>query len=304
MSSRLVLLKRSQIDEIKWNRAIGSSSGATLYGFVSSLDLLAGDWDALVWGDYSFVMPLPFRKKFGIRYVYTPLFIQRLDIFGGDCSNEMRQVFMTGVKAYCKYFDMNVAFAFTGNEVHTHKRVNFVLSLEPGYDVIAASYQKEAKRSIQKAVSRHCIFTNDVTPAEVVGLYRQVYGKKVSGSINDYHNMHAFAKHVAASGNLVSCGVKHGLSGELLFGALFFISGRRIYYLLGAPTEKGRYARAGYFMIDAIIREYAGKNYQLDFEGSDIPGVAAFYRKFNPEEETYYRLHYNKLPWLIRLFKK
>jgi hypothetical protein len=57
------------------------------------LDRTAVVWDALVWGDYEFVMPLPVRKKWGIQYVYQPLFCQQLGIFPKP-SNWLRNFFM------------------------------------------------------------------------------------------------------------------------------------------------------------------------------------------------------------------
>jgi hypothetical protein len=50
--------------------------------------------------------------------------------------------------------------------------------------------------------------------------------------------------------------------------------------------------------------EYAGTNYILDFEGSDIEGIANFYQQFGSIPQPYYSLSYNHLPWLLRLVKK
>jgi hypothetical protein len=40
-------------------------------------------------------------------------------------------------------------------------------------------------------------------------------------------------------------------------------------------------------IIDYVAQKHAGEHLFLDFEGSEIPEVAAFYRKFGPIEEKY-----------------
>jgi hypothetical protein len=42
----------------------------------------------------------------------------------------------------------------------------------------------------------------------------------------------------------------------------------------------------------------------LDFEGSNIPGIARFYKGFGALPQTYYSLHQNRLPKLLQIFKK
>ncbi|HTE23383.1 hypothetical protein [Flavitalea sp.] len=304
MNLEPVLLRRSEIDEVKWNQTVRGSKGAVIYGLTYSLDLLGGSWDALVAGDYRYILPLPYRKKFGIRYLYTPTFIQRLDVYGNDCNEEIRAMFLIALERHYSYADIDLAFSSPETDWSSRARVNYVLPLLEGYDLIAGAYQEEATKCLRKANSRHCRFTGNVPPNDVIALYRKTYGEKAACSDDDYGGMLSFAVDAGKSGNLLSCGVENKDTGELYFAAMFFVFEKRIYYLLGAPTVSGRTARAGYFMIDSIIRQYSGEDIVLDFEGSDIPGVATFYQKFSPQTEIYYHLHYNHLPFLFRWFKK
>ncbi|MEJ7676087.1 MAG: hypothetical protein WKF59_26140 [Chitinophagaceae bacterium] len=57
-------------------------------------------------------------------------------------------------------------------------------------------------------------------------------------------------------------------------------------------------------LINGFIKEHAGKRLLLDFEGSMIKGVAQFYSKFGAKEEKYAALKLNKLPAVLKLFKK
>jgi hypothetical protein len=59
-----------------------------------------------------------------------------------------------------------------------------------------------------------------------------------------------------------------------------------------------------FLLIDTFIQNNSGKNLILDFEGSNIPGIARFYKGFGAMAETYYSVHQNRLPRLLRIFKK
>ena len=146
---------------------------------------------------------------------------------------------------------------------------------------------------------------SDADIDKTIKLYRDTYGK-LNHQIkdHDYKNFRKLVIELKAEGKLISCGVNHEKTGELLFGALILRSANRLYYVMAAPSEKGRHARAADFCIDELIRFYSGTSFTFDFEGSDIPNVAAFYMRFGPVNERYYNLHVNKLPWLLRLFKR
>ena len=71
------LLKKRDIDTEKWNACIASSDNPLIYGLIAYLDIVAKDWQGLVWEDnnkYVAVFPLPIRVRYGLKYVYPPFF--------------------------------------------------------------------------------------------------------------------------------------------------------------------------------------------------------------------------------------
>ena len=81
MNSQVKYINHKDIDAEKWALCIENAENSRIYANIWHLDRTAIVWDALVYGDYKFVMPLPIRNKFGISYVYQPLFCQQLGIF-------------------------------------------------------------------------------------------------------------------------------------------------------------------------------------------------------------------------------
>ncbi|RYY85548.1 MAG: hypothetical protein EOO15_16730 [Chitinophagaceae bacterium] len=65
-------LPHAEIDKARWDNALMRCPNATLYATSRYLDHMSPGWDALVQGDYDALFPLPWRSKWGLRYVYQP----------------------------------------------------------------------------------------------------------------------------------------------------------------------------------------------------------------------------------------
>jgi len=70
-----------QIDRKKYDHCVEHSFQRRIYAFSWYLDAVTERWDLMVEGDYQSVMPLPRKTKYGINYIYKPVWIQQLGIF-------------------------------------------------------------------------------------------------------------------------------------------------------------------------------------------------------------------------------
>lgn len=93
------------------------------------------------------------------------------------------------------------------------------------------------------------------------------------------------------------------IENNLLSTAIFFQDKKRIYLILSATPPDGRDADAQHFLIDNLIREFENCPLLLDFEGSSIPSIAYFNQRFGAENQPYYFVKWNNLPWPLKLFK-
>jgi len=62
----------------------------------------------------------------------------------------------------------------------------------------------------------------------------------------------------------------------------------RFTYLIPVSNEQGKKDSAMFYLVDHLIRQTAGQDKILDFEGSSIHGVARFYRGFGAENQPYH----------------
>ena len=91
---------------------------------------------------------------------------------------------------------------------------------------------------------------------------------------------------------------------QLLAACILLIDNSRIYNIISCITNEGKIAQANYFLYDQLIKEFSKSKFILDFEGSDVKGIAEFYNRFAPQNEPYPFIKINKLHPIIKLFKQ
>ncbi len=297
-------IKHSQIDSDKWNRCIDTALNSRIYANEWHLDRTCESWDALVWGDYEYVMPLPFRKKLGIKYLYQPLYSQQLGIFPSPPAR-VTETFYNFLSARFRYSDvhLNTENLPTDkiNKEHFLPRKNFLLPLHYDYATISASFSKNTKRNIIKANKQELSLIKGIRLEE----YLDFKEKNLVADIGK--------KELAALKNLIAYGQYKGFgqiygvysNNNQLCAAVYFCRWKeRVIYFNAASSQEGKELGGMYFLVSKFIEENAGKNLILDFEGSMIPGVARFYEGFGAKAETYFQLKINRLPLPLRWFKR
>ncbi|RYG06006.1 MAG: GNAT family N-acetyltransferase, partial [Chitinophagaceae bacterium] len=134
--------------------------------------------------------------------------------------------------------------------------------------------------------------------------FREEYAAKLpTVSTAEFENFAELCRNSGSDFEIVIRGVKDD-SGNVVATALMPLKHDRLYLLQSWVSQTGRSAKANHFLVDQIIREFAGTSLVLDFEGSDVPGIAAFYRNFGASDEPYYFLQWNNLPFMVRKIKE
>jgi hypothetical protein len=301
-------LKRHEIDPSRWDDCVRHSANGWLYLHSFYLDAW-GPWEGLVATNpeqndkYLCIMPLPKRTKFGIPYTYIPPLFGQLGIAGRiPVTAAVTNAFLSHIpRSYgLVHTPLNEGNAApTGIGVRVTKRTNLVLPLTEEYPILHSRFNADAKKNLRQAYARGLYAETGIDVEWVVRLYQGAYEKKNTAFGNaDYLRMIRVCRLCIERGHGFTLGIRD--SRQTLQAAGFFgLDERRIYYLLGAPGREGRHYNAVHCLIDQVIQKWAGSALELDFEGSDIPSVAAFYRKFAPIARSYYEIRFNRFPrWL------
>ncbi|HSF44895.1 MAG TPA: hypothetical protein VLA58_02760 [Chitinophagaceae bacterium] len=291
-------LEREKVNTDAWDALIRRSSNGLVYALSGFLDNLSPGWCALVSDNFDAVMPLTQRKKYGISYLYQPPFLQQLGIFG-ITNAETNALFISTAKKHYQFAEINLNT--TNPCPGTIARQNFVLSLDRPYDEIAAGFSTAHSKNLKRAGNAGLRYVHSQAIESNVNLNYSLIGSSIS-TVKRFHYDAIIALAGTVSDHVMSREVWK--DEDLQASCVCFVDHRRIYFILSTVTETGKHHQANHFLIDQLIREYSGQQRILDLEGSDIPGVAEFYKGFGAINEPYYFLKWNNLPWPLKLLKK
>lgn len=291
-------LTRKELDVAKWDDCIRRVENGLIYGYSFYLDAMATHWDALVLNDYEMVMPLPWRRKWTIHYLYPPFLTAQLGVFGKNISADVLAAFLNAIPKKFRYWDfpLNRNNLFHLRDFSLYERMNYVLPLNKPYDDLRKGYRENTKRNIRKSLEHDCYAIKDVGVGEVVHLAAAQLPQLNQQDLNRFATLFDSLeqKGMAETYGIVS------KEGDLLASAVFLFSHHRAYYILVGNHPAGRTLGASHALIDAFIKDHAGQNLLLDFEGSDIDSLAFFYSSFGAQEEKYAALKWSRLPRWIK----
>lgn len=294
-----------QVDIAKWDRCIDTAANGLVYGYSFYLDHMAKQWDALVLGDYEAVMPLTWNKKYGISYLYQPFLTAQLGIFSKNNTAELTEAFLQAVPAQFRYWDIYLNFqnVFPLNKFKLYQRTNFVLDLSKPYDYIYNKYRENIQRNIRRAQQSGCKTVKDFEVDKVIELaiaQMRNYTKESSDNTERFRKLY---EQLHLQQKAITYGILSSTD-ELIASCVFLFSHNRAYYILVGNHPNGRTIGASHALIDAFIKDQAGKNILLDFEGSDIRNLAFFYSSFGATEEKFAGIKLNRLPFFMKWLKK
>ncbi len=307
-STHIRFLKNNQVNKQRWDDCIDHCPNGLIYAKSIYLDCMCPGWNALIHEDYDWVMPLTSRSKFGISYLYQPPFTQQLGVFAKDKSvNIPWQEILKMIGKKFKYWQYNFNFgtpAIFDESFVVKPATNFVLHLKPGYDIIQLSYARDLFRNLEKSSRQRLHYSLATDPALAIEMYKGLYGDRMPHVTQTDYNRCKKLISLLQNEHKIVCRQVVNDQQEMLAIALLLQNKNRLYNLMNSTTEAGRKTAANHFLMDSIIREFAGQDLILDFEGSDLAGVKAFYQNFGAANQPFYMVTYNQLPWPINLLKR
>ncbi|HAM11217.1 MAG: hypothetical protein A2X05_13205 [Bacteroidetes bacterium GWE2_41_25] len=297
-------LKNSEIDRDQWDSCIRNSQSVKPYGYSWYLDNMAPGWQALVDDDYDSVFPIPGFSRFGIQYIATPIFLQQLGAFAPDKSSaEVLREFLEYLPPFYKFVDLSVAQSVKIDGFTITERTNLELDLSLPYEKIREGFTSDCRRNISLAGKKRPELNSDITPEELINLFRNNMGIKLKGvKLRDYDRLKNLMTYCIENKCGEILGVRTARK-RLIYGLFIVRVHGSVTLLFTATTSESLERRIGYFAINEIIKEYSGSRMILDFAGSSIPSVAAFMKSFGSRNVSYYTLYQNRLFWPVKMLK-
>ncbi|MFP4289309.1 MAG: GNAT family N-acetyltransferase [Bacteroidales bacterium] len=297
--------ENEKIDLEKWDECIERSINGIIYPYSYYLNQVSPGWCALILNDYEAVMPLPVKKKWGVNYIMQPVFVQQLGVFSPDTVHEEQlHEFIAAIPSKYKFINLNLntynQFKSNTSKISVSRRRTYELDLISPYEKLFANYSTNAKRNLKKAEKAKVFVTRNSEPQNIIDLFRQNKGKDFKMLNNQIYEM---LRHLAYSsihrGNAIAYAA-FSSNNTLCAGVIFFHSHKKSVLIFSGNNEEAKKNGAMTAIIDHYIRDYAGQNITLDFEGSNNESLARFYSSFGSKECVYLQLRINKFPVIIQ----
>lgn len=305
---KIFLLQHHEIDKARWDAVISRSPHGLIYAYSWFLDIAAPGWFALISHDYRFLMPLPVRTKWKLKYVYPPFFIQQLGIFSEDnvISAETTSAFLNAVNEHFRFAEIYLheqCCVDDHSDFHYGKRVNHLLPLNKDYETLSAAFSTQLKRNLKKAKSTGAKIRNVNDVTAIIKLFRKSEaGHKSNYRTGDFARFEKLVKECMKR-DMAEISEAFDKEGVLHGGAVFLKSHQRITFIFSGLSKYGRENSLLALLLDGKIRQYASSKMIIDFEGSMDKGLARFYKSFGSLETGYTFVSLNRLPKVIKWIK-
>ena len=309
---KILHLRHTQIDRIKWDATIAQSLCDLPYAYSWYLDVVCPMWEALATEDYAYVMPLPLKKKWGISYLIHPIWVQQLGVFSAqEVTTEIFNAFRHRIPYLMYDFNVN----YLNRECISNcslVKTNLIIPYSKNIDPIRKRYTTNTRRNITKA-NKCGLEIREASIDEFVALWQT----ENQSMRSDLHTtIRPLVEAAFKSRDAINCvskvDIAEGNFTPHLFGvyregrlvaSLFGIQTRtRFIYLIPVSNREGKECCAMFALVDHILETICcSHGLTFDCEGSMIEGVARFYRGFGGVEQPYASISRCRPHWLVRL---
>ncbi|MCU0461261.1 MAG: hypothetical protein MUF36_04505 [Bacteroidales bacterium] len=300
----IIYLNNDEIDREQWDNCVKLSPRPRPYAYSWYLDIMSPGWEAMIDDDYDSVFPIPCSKKYGIRYIATPNFLQQLGAFSPDKSQQKAiNEFVDYMPYFFRLIDLSVGQRIDNDRYRVTLKSNYELDLSKPYDKLRNNFTSHCRRNIDKAAKKKAEIVSDISPEELIGLFRNNRGLDIRGIKQcDYQRLNSLMHFCLLNKKGRILGIRKSKK-KLIYGIFLVEIKGRITMLFVVNTPDSREKRLGYHIVNELIMQSAGTRTILDFAGSSVPSIASFMESFGSINVPFYRIYRNRLPWPVSMFK-
>jgi hypothetical protein len=296
-------LKNNEIDKQKWDACCTKAGNRFWFCKSWFIDLVCPGWHAIVSDNYEAIMALPIKRKYGISYLIQPFMMPQGGVISTvELSSLEINAFVQAIPSKYKYLNLCMNFSNKSFESSHIKsiRKNHYLSLNLPYNLLRKNYSERVRPNMKTAEKAG----NIVVEFTDVSVFIQLYTKFSAWLTPTQRNSHINLVQKCIDNKTGHILLTQIGNKEITSGVFFFIDGKQIVIVIAFSTPTGKDTCSMNLLYDKIISLYAESNFEIDFTGSSMPGVALFLEGFGARPDTYPHIVIDNLPWFIRLLKK
>ena len=239
------------------------------------------------------------NKHVLFKQAYTPWFVQTFKPLG-----YVRVAFLENCAVYLKKHFGKVNLRLPSKDAKTFTDLGFNTIKRTSYQVnfVKTKLNSNHKRSLKKA-EKLGYKSQTLAVYEAIDFLRaELFHRIENFNEEQVENFIYYTNKLESFGLLKVLGVRGALN-ELVGVAIFYKEGKLWHYLKGTANTVGRENGAMHLIFIRFLEGLNNDEY-LDFNGSDVPGVAKFYEGFGAEKYYYSEINYQKYPRISKLIRK
>lgn len=288
-------IKHKNIDFRKYDECVNSSIYGNAYSLATYLDLVSPNWNLLQAENYKFVMPLPYKSKFGIHYNIQPLFCQQLGIFSKEkITEQIFNKFINAIPQKYNALQLNSGNVFTN---YNQKLLcNYRLKLNSDFELLQKNFSTNCRRNYKKSLKYSQQIVENINVETFLNFLleqKPIYYYHHFNLIRDIVNSKKLKDSLFISGVKTDTGI--------IAAALFLKWHTTFYYLIPVSDDEAKQKQSMTFLLMNIIKKNANTDIILDFEGSSIRNLQRFYLGFGAELQEFPFIEINKFSTIAKL---
>jgi hypothetical protein len=279
----IIHLIHNKINYEKWDACIQNACNSLVYAESWYLNVVSPNWEALVMGDYEYVMPLPVKRKFGLSFLVQPPLIQQLGIFSmTKIDEDIIEHFIQNIPYKSYHLNLNEQNQYSKGA----NQPNFLLDLNKDYQTIFGGYSTNTKRNIKKVKEFNIEIRTGILPSVFLEFY---HATEKNYPVEAELKVNKLIEESFRNGKATLYGAVNS-NCELISALCLLHSPQRLIYLLPVSNKEGKERLAMFKIVDEIIQKYANTNFLIDFDGSSINNISRFYLGFGAEMKSYHMM--------------
>ncbi len=135
----------------------------------------------------------PGQENTVYNYIATPAFLQQLGAFSPDKSQQKAiNEFIEYMPGFFRLIDLSVGQRISNDKYRVTLKSNYELDLSKSYEKIRNNFTAHCKRNIDKAAKKKPEIVSDITPEELIELFRKNRGLDIRGiKPRDYERLNS-----------------------------------------------------------------------------------------------------------------
>ncbi len=298
-------LNNSDVNFIRWDNCINNAVNGNVFAYSWYLNILCENWEALVLGNYEYVMPLFRKTRFNKNTYYTSKLGVRLGVFSNKLLTEkIVQKFIDAIpkKNSVINISLNVFNQLESKNIKSNS--TYAIDLIKSHKRIAENYTNHFQKDLETAKRNKISIVKGLLPNELINFSQRKdvlsQPKLKPSEIQKLRMIIAYCMRYSLGDTYCAYGSHNNLQ-----AAGFFIKSKRKLHLLFAANSKNGIAnKAFHLLIDKYIEVHSEKDLTLSIENIISNNNQDFFSGLGAKEYKFQQYYTNNLPLLYRFIIK